>query len=293
VNKSKKLWVAVTAHNPLRRLSSLFTILKLYTQYELDVSVFLYVNYEAQDDVDKLSSLLRPFSEHIKVEIIVADPQYEGWWLTWAHKTDLTVACMRREYDYFIYQENDMCITWENFKYWLRWKPRLAPLGLEPGFIRYELFGNKKIPFDNFYRYSLTDLTPNVWSDRGFMVSKQLVVDHEIKFFVSLANPYYAAMLLDADDAVKYVKSDSMDPMKSVELASFRNWPLADRSSMGLAFENPPSGCEHRRFVPVIEKDGSYVPHECCLVQHDDIKYSLELNEKFGNMITCDTLLKI
>jgi hypothetical protein len=61
MNKSKKLWVAVTAHNPLSRLSSLFKILKIYTQYELDVSVFLYVNYEAQDDVDQLSSLLRPF----------------------------------------------------------------------------------------------------------------------------------------------------------------------------------------------------------------------------------------
>jgi hypothetical protein len=289
----KKLWVAITAHNPLSRLESLFKVLKLYTEYELKVSVFIFVNYDAQDQVPQLSSLLRPFSEHIDVEIIVASPEHEGWWLTWAHKIDLTVACMRREYDYFVYQENDMLLTWENFKYWLRWKPRLAPLGLEPGFIRYELFGGKKIPFDNHYAYRLTDKTPKVWSERGFTVAKQLVVDHEIKFFASLGSPYYAAMILDAEDAIKYVKSDSMDPVKSVDLVSYRNWPLADRSSMGLAFETPPDGYEHRRCIPVVEKNGHYEPHECCLLQHDDIKYSTELNRRFGSMITCETMLQI
>jgi hypothetical protein len=293
MDEDKKLWVAITAHEPMARLGSLFKVLKLYTEYELKVSVFLFVNYEAQEQVPQLSSLLRPFLDQIDIEIVVANPEHTGWWLTWAHKPDLTVACMRREYDYFIYQENDMLLTWDHFKYWMRWKPRLAELGLEPGFIRYELFGGKKIPFDNHYRYSLTEKTPNVWSERGFTVAKQLVIDHEIRFFASLGSPYYAAMILDVDDAIKYVKSASMDPVRSVELVSYRNWPLADRSSMGLAFETPPYGYEHRRCVPVIEKNGVYMPHDCCLLQHDDVKYSTELSNKVGNLITCDTMLTI
>jgi len=289
----KKLWVAITAHEPMARLDTLFKVLKLYTEYKLKVSVFLFVNYEAQEQIPQLSALLRPFLEQIDIEIVVASPEHTGWWLTWAHKPNLTVACMRKEYDYFIYQENDMLLTWDHFKYWMRWKPRLAEVGLEPGFIRYELFGGKKVPFDNHYQYSLTEKTPNVWSERGFTVAKQLVVDHEIRFFVSLGSPYYAAMILDADDAIKYVKSTSMDPMRSIELVSFRNWPLADRSSMGLAFETPPDGYEHRRCVPVIEKNGVYMPHDCCLLQHDDVKYSTELSNKVGNLITCDTMLTI
>jgi len=289
----KKLWVAITAHEPMARLDTLFKVLKLYTEYKLKVSVFLFVNYEAQEQIPQLSALLRPFLEQIDIEIVVASPEHTGWWLTWAHKPNLTVACMRKEYDYFIYQENDMLLTWDHFKYWMRWKPRLAEVGLEPGFIRYELFGGKKVPFDNHYQYSLTEKTPNVWSERGFTVAKQLVVDHEIRFFVSLGSPYYAAMILDADDAIKYVKSTSMDPMRSIELVSFRNWPLADRSSMGLAFETPPSGYEHRRCVPVVEKNGIYMPHDCCLLQHDDIKYSTELSNKVGNLITCDTMLTL
>lgn len=289
----KTLWVAIAAHDPLARVEKLLKVLKLYTEFELKVSVFIYVNYEAQNDVDKLAQLLRPFHGLLELNIIIAGPEYAGWGLTWAHKHDLVQACMSYKYDYYIYQENDMLVTWDHFKYWLRWKPRLAEHGLEPGFIRYESFKGQKIPFDNHYRYLLTKRTPNVWSDRGFDVQKILVVDHEIKFFAQIASPYYAAMILDSADAVKYVKSDSMDPVKSVKIVDFRNWPLADRSSMGLAFENVPSGHEHRRCIPVIEENGVYKPHPCCLLAHDDTKYSTELAEKQTELITCDTMLQI
>lgn len=289
----KTLWVAIAAHDPLARVEKLLKVLKLYTEFDLEVSVFVYVNYEAQGDADKLSQILRPFKEKLELHIVVAGPEYQGWGLTWAHKGDLVHACMNYKHDYYIYQENDMLITWDHFKYWLRWKPRLAEYGLEPGFIRYETFAGKKIPFDNHYRYSLTKQTPNVWSDRGFDVKKILVVDHEIKFFAQVASPYYAAMILDSSDAVKYVKSPSMDPIKSVEIVDFRNWPLADRSSMGLAFENVPIGHEHRRCIPIIEENGAYKPHNCCLLAHDDTKYSTELAKKQTRLITCDTMLQI
>lgn len=293
MTSGKTLWVAIAAHNPLTRIEKLFKVLKLYTEYDLQVSVFIYVNYEAQDDADKLANLLRPFREHLDLNIVIAGPNYEGWGLTWAHKSDLVSACMNYKYDYYIYQENDMLITWEHFKYWLRWKPRLAEHGLEPGFIRYETYADRKIPFDNHYRYFLTKRTPNVWSDRGFDVKQILVVDHEIKFFAQVASPYYAAMILDNFDAVKYVKSASMDPAASVKIVDFRNWPLADRSSMGLAFENVPFGHEHRRCVPIIEENGVYKPHPCCLLAHDDNKYSTELANTQSELITCDTMLQI
>jgi hypothetical protein len=293
MTSDKTLWVAITAHDPLARIEKLFRVLKLYTEYDLKVSVFIYVNNEAQDDADQLAHLLRPFREHLELNIVIASPGYEGWGLTWAHKNDLVLACMNYKYDYYIYQENDMLITWEHFKYWLRWKPRLAKYGLEPGFIRYEVFEGEKIPFDNHYRYFLTKRTPNVWSERGFDVQKLLVIDHEIKFFAQIASPYYAAMILDSFDAVEYVKSGSMDPAKSVEIVGFRNWPLADRSSMGLAFEDVPLGYEHRRCIPVIEENGVYKPHPCCLLAHDDTKYSIELAKTQPELITCDTMLQI
>jgi len=291
--RDSKIWVAVTAYNPLDRAECLLSALEQYVEYEASVDVTIYVNDEAQDDVDQLEQLLDALRPKLNIKVKVAGPEYSGWALTWAHKTDLVLACMNYKYDYYIYQENDMLLTWENFKYWVRWRPRLAAYGLEPGFIRYEDLEGEKIPFDNHYKYKLTGTTPNVWSDRGFDVPVILVIDHEIEFFVQVANPYYGAMILDSPGAVKYVKSWSMDPQASCFLVSYRNWPLADRSSMGLAFENVPKPYEHTRCVAVASKDHHYVPYAGSLIEHKDTKYSTQLAAKSEPLITCNTMFEV
>ena len=200
--------------------------------------------------------------------------------MTWAHKTDLALEILNRRHDFYIYQENDMTLTLDNFNYWLAWNPRLSDLGFEPGFVRYEEYNGLRVPFDNHYEYSLIGKTPNVWSDVGFTVPKILVVDHEVSVFVQAANPYYGAMILNQTDGEKYIRSDSYDPQKSYERIGIRNWPIADRSSMGLAFEGVPNGCEHRRCVPLVKKDGKYTLKPSSLIKHNDYKYAPELNRK-------------
>jgi hypothetical protein len=103
--------------------------------------------------------------------------------------------------------------------------------------------------------------------------------------FVSLGNPYMGMMILDQEMAEKYVVSASSDPVKSFELTQFRCWPLADRSSMGLAFENLRPGQEHRRVVPVIKVDNSLQIAPCGLVEHCDTKYSRDLQDKLGRVL--------
>ena len=58
-----------------------------------------------------------------------------------------------------------------------------------------------------------------------------------------------------------------------------RNWPIADRSSMGLAFEGLKPNQEHRRVVPLIKSDDSVQIHPCGLVRHLDVRYSPALYE--------------
>jgi hypothetical protein len=62
---------------------------------------------------------------------------------------------------------------------------------------------------------------------------------------------------------------------------------------MGLAFENVPAGHEHRRWIPVVEENGKYVPHKCCLIKHDDTKYTKELLNKSSNLIDCKQMFKL
>lgn len=289
---SKKLWVAITAHKPLQRIDCLINLLRGYMEYPYRFTTNIYIDYDSQEDVDLLIESLREFKK-LNINIIVADPAYEGWYLTWAHKIDLARAILDRKADYYIYTENDMLMTYDNFKYYLKWKPVLAKYNLEPGFVRYEVKFNKKIPFDNYYKYSLTKETPNVWSNVGYTVPNFLVVDHSVNFFVALANPYYGAMILDQRDGEMYIRSDSYDINKSYGKVGVRNWPVADRSSMGLAFENPPFNFEHRRCVPVRKVHEQYEILDCGLIRHDDDKYAKTLMTDLDSVICCKSMLCI
>jgi hypothetical protein len=211
--------------------------------------------------------------------------------LTWAHKTDLALAILNRQADFYIYQENDVLIRRDNFDYFMKWKPVLSRYNLEPGFALFENFDNKRVPIGNYEKWYLTKETPNVWHDIGFTVPKLLVVDFEIDFFVQLGSPYYCGMILDQRDGETYIRSDSYDPEKSYIKTGIRNWPIADRSSMGLAFENPPSNHEHRRCVPVVGDNGTYKILDCGLIQHDDNKYSARLKEQHGDLLSVEEML--
>ena len=286
----KKLWVAITAHNPLVRIDPLLNVLGEYEKFPHEVSINIYINYDAQSDVETLETLLEQF-KNLHITVCVASPDYEGWYLTWAHKTDLALAILNRRADYYIYQENDVLIRKDNFDYYRKWKPVLNRYGLEPGFALYETFEGKRVPIGNYERWSLTKETPNVWHNIGFTVPKILVVDHEVDFFVQLGSPYYCGMILDQHDGELYIRSDSYDPEKSYIKTGLRNWPIADRSSMGLAFEYLPSGFEHRRCVPVEKHHDRYKIIEYGLIRHDDDKYSKQFYEKEKDLLCVEEML--
>ena len=289
---SKKIWVAITAHNPLARLNPLINVLTEYQKYPHDVHINVYVDSESQEDVPTLEAVLEPFSD-LNIQIKVASPDYKDWYLTWAHKTDLALAILNREADYYIYQENDVLIRKDNFDYYVKWKPALNRYGLEPGFALYESFEGKRVPIGNYEKWSLTRETPKVWHDFGFMVPKILVVDYEVDFFIQLGSPYYCGMILDQLDGEQYIRSDSFDPEKSYVKTGIRNWPIADRSSMGLAFEDLPHGYEHRRCVPVYKNKTQYQILECGLIRHDDDKYSKNLKERHNKLLCVEEMLVV
>jgi len=287
---TKKIWVAITAHNPLERINPLLNVLTEYDKFKQDVHIHIYINYEAQDNIETLDTLFEQF-KNITVEVKVAGPEYEGWYLTWAHKTDLALAILNRAADYYIYQENDVLIRKDNFDYYRKWKPVLNRYGLEPGFALYENFEGKRIPIGNYEKWLLTKETPNVWHNIGFTVPKILVVDREIDFFIQLGSPYYCGMILDQQDGELYIRSDSFDPQKSYAKTGIRNWPIADRSSMGLAFEYLPINFEHRRCVPVVKRKDSYCILECGLICHDDDKYSRQFKEREKDLLCIEEML--
>jgi hypothetical protein len=288
---SYRFFIAVTAFDPLSRFDALLKTLQGYTLIPGKQDFYIFIDHEHAEDKKLLKELLEPNLDECGLEIIVADPQFTGFSLTWSHKQLLTTAVSTKSYDFYVYTENDMYFTEDNFYYWWFWKDKLKVFNLEPGFCRYENLNGRLIPFDNHKKWSLSRTTPNIWGNRGYDVQTYLTPYEDFVCFASLGNPYMGMMILDQEMAEKYVGSDSCDPIKSFEVTKFRCWPIADRSSMGLAFENLQDNQEHRRVVPLIKVGNHVEIAKYGLLEHMDTKYSqqmltdnkilLELSEMF------------
>lgn len=99
-------------------------------------------------------------------------------------------------------------------------------------------------------------------------------------------------MILDQEMAERYVRTPSFDPVRSFELTQFRCWPLADRSSMGLAFDKPPLDAEHRRVVPIVKVNNKVHIAPCALLEHCDTKYSSRLSDE-GSVLDISEMFDI
>lgn len=281
-----KFLIFVTAYDPLSRFDALLKTLRGYEEIPGVKDVFIYIDHGHGADEDVLKDLVKSNVVFNSLNIVVAPESYEGFSLTWAHKGLLREAVRNRYYDFYVYTENDICFSSENFLYWFLYKDRLRKLNLEPGFCRYESYDLKLVPFDNHKVWQLNRLTNDVWGNRPYQVQSYLTpLDNWFVGFVSLGNPYMGMMILDQEMAEKYIVSSSSDPVKSFELTQFRCWPLADRSSMGLAFENLRPNQEHRRVVPVVKVGNGIQIAPCGLVEHCDTKYSSGLKDKLGDVI--------
>jgi hypothetical protein len=288
-------FIAITTHNPLNRLDPLLDALQAYETLPGDKDFYFFIDWEHRADVDDFREVINSNFPELAANYIVASEEYIGFSLTWAHKPLLAEVIKEKIYTFYIYAENDMIFSRENFDYWFKYKDSLKQLNLEPGFCRYEIFNDEKIPFDNYKEWQLNKLTPDVWGTRPFVVSSYITPGNEDGFvaFVSLGNPYAGLMILDQEDAEIYIESASADPTLSYSKTAHRNWPIADRSSMGLAFEGLNPDQEHRRVVPVIFKKGVVTLADCGLVLHRDTKYSQALSENNDSMLTVNSMFRL
>jgi hypothetical protein len=275
---SNKFFVAVTAHNPLERFDVLLETLRAYNKIPGHKDFYIFIDFEHKQDKDIVFDLLEPNLGACGLNIVVAEPEYTGFSLTWAHKPLLIQAVQAKTHDFYVYTENDMLFTHKHFDYWVSWKDKLKELNLEPGFCRFERFNERSIPFDNYRRWELNGLTKSVWGERPYKAQTFITPCDDFVCFVSLGNPYMGMMILDQDMADEYIVSNSCDPIKSFNLTKFRCWPIADRSSMGLAFEKLAFEQEHRRVVPLTKERGKIRIAPCGLLEHLDTKYSKVLS---------------
>ena len=291
-----KFYIAMTCYNPLARPDPTIQTLRTYQDLPGEKEFHLYVNKEAEKDVDTFWHVL--FGAGIKnYEVHVAPEKYKGYEVCWAHKPNLFHAIDTEKADIYIYTEDDMEFTLENFEYWHEYKDILDKRGLEPGFLRFEEYDSLKIPFDNHFELPVKDIYPCMWGDLHheckFMPYFGTGFLREIVGFIQMPNPYKGMMILDQKQARKYMTSRSAHPIYSYRIIGHRNWPIADRSSMGTTFEDVPRERSHRAVLPVVMDNGNLRPASCSLVRHQDQKYTKALLDKKEKLITVEHMLTV
>ena len=276
----QSIYITITAHSPLSRIETTLKVLKGYESLELEKEIEIVIDYNSRHDLDEFSMIVASHTKLERVAFAVAGPEYEGFKLCWAHKPTLINRIREKTHDFYMYSENDMVFTKKHFDYWFKYKDYLRSKNLEPGFCRVEKIKERLIPFDNYRQWNLLGDTEKVWGDIPYR-SGLFITPYETELvgFTSLGNPYNGMIILDQHDADIYIETDSCDPLKSYARTGKRNWPIADRSSMGLAFENIPSGREHRRVVPLAMDGDTLTIPDFALLEHLDNKYSSVLSD--------------
>lgn len=223
---------------------------------KLDLVVITQTNDHA--DISKIRSLVAPFENDAFVVHIVSVPQGEArlgpYYLTWEHKLYLKYWFMdsQRGYTHFIYTEDDMLFTNENFRYFLKYRIKLNEKNVIPFFLRIE-FNLKEMKWVYTDRSEIYDLNIRAYCDSdGFR-------------FTNLISPYAAVLVLDRKLAAEHVEAPSFDFDASRTYGWFGD---PERANMGLAFDGVDYGAGFfsRYVIPVNFESG--LPFQGCMIEH-------------------------
>ena len=275
-----RILAAVTFHFHELRLQYLFQVVRALSEYPVEVlDVVIITNVDHQERLKQISDLCAPLfkpfplRENSKKSFSIESfPKLvHPYFLAWSHKHLIADKFVNREstYTHFIYVEDDILVSFDNFCYFTHFRKLLTGQGLIPSFQRIEY--NKA---DN--RLYLVDQK----GASDFRSRKRVNVGGYA--FVNLDHPYNAMFILDRHLALEYVETASFDREGSKIVQP--NWDIRERAAMGLCFENPPQGFVSR-YVSPVNPDTLMTPY-WSWVYHITNNYTQNCRTPFGKTRT-------
>ena len=241
-----RILAAITFHYRQARLEHLFSVVRALCAFPVEVmDVVIVTNVDDKSVLSKIGDVCGPLfasfpvrpgsKKSLSIESFtkLADP----WALTWCHKYLIPERFISApsSYSHFIYLEDDILFSFDNFCYFTRYRETLRNFGLIPSFQRVEYND-----FDGAFYLSDQIGVSN------FAPSRRVDIDGYS--FVNLDYPYNAMFILDRELALEYVASPSFNQEQSKMVT---DWLIAERAAMGLCFENPPEGFRLRHVAPI------------------------------------------
>ena len=266
-----KILVSVTFHYVGARLAFLEEVLRELSQFGVaQLDVIVITNTHQPGEIDTLSELCNQFSSEQKCfsAYVNTSIMTHPFLLTWCHKKLIREVFLAspNTYTHFVYLEDDIRFSCNNFEYFCAFREPLEGYGLIPSFVRVERS-------EALGCYVSTDNTqPASLVDRR----KVLIQPYE---FINLPSSYNGMFVLDRELAAEYVQSRSFDADDSVAMSS---WSIRERAAMGLTFEAVPDGFAARCVVPV--STGDHLIPSCSFVYHLPNNYAEDPMTPFGKL---------
>ena len=245
-NQSLRILAAVAFHFRPSRLEYLFQVVRGLSQFPVGaIDIVITTNVDQGNLLDQITDVCEPLLESCPARggtkrlLIKSYPKLEDpWFLPWCHKPLISAEFLKSDsgYSHFMYLEDDILLSFENFSYFLYYRELLKEKRLIPSFQRIEyndctnrLYFADQVGVSNFNSRDRVKLD-------GYE-------------FVNLDYPYDAMFILDRELALEYIGTRSFDRELSERVRP--DCDVAVRAAMGLCYENVPSGFAHRYVSPV------------------------------------------
>jgi hypothetical protein len=261
MQKPSKLLICVTFYFVSERLAYLRKIASTFANLADIVEVFIITN-----SIDKKTHILQSLADYdLNVKIVSPFLLGHPFLLTWCHfdifrrvfHSDTTVT-------HFLYLEDDIYVTPENINYWIEGRKRLAPLGVIPSFLRYEI---DNVTGELFSTDVTTIVNP---------IEVPIVHFQQLDYaYLNLPQPYQGMYLLDRELMEEHLTTNSCNP-------DFGIWGIREKAAQGITFFNVPKGFTSRNLIGYNVLSQEIDPR--CLVYHLANNYVTNPNVPFAKI---------
>jgi hypothetical protein len=242
-----RILCAITFHFNLDRVVFLAETLRSLSEYPITaMDIAVVTNTSRHQELALLRRLCAEILADKSASIRSYTDLTHPFDLTWCHKAIIAaefVGANHGRYTHFIYLEDDIRLSYDNFCYFVEFREYLRAFGLLPAFVRVEYSAGRGgfVASDAFW---------------PVYVPLQCHIPVADVIMLNMPNPYNPCFILDLELAEEYVRSRSFEQDASQAVCG---WGVRERAAMGLCLEKVPAPFRTRYVVPV-SRDTSMPP---------------------------------
>lgn len=259
-----KIAICITFFYKKNRENYLLDVINSLLEFSIPIDLTLVSNNITSEFENKLKifvSKKNDFNLSFFTPIGIGHP----FLLAWSHYSIFEEKIKNPAFTHFIYLEDDIKFTQNNFNYWIQARDLLKSKDAIPAFFRYELNTNTK-----FYS---TDVLKKM-----SIYDCNIIDINKNKYFINIVYPYQAMYLYDKELMLELLNSPCFNPdfdhgiFKSIfPLMPFN---IREKAALGLTFVTNSKIYRSRTFLP-FDKEKNQLEKDC-LIHHISNNYTLD-----------------